>query len=242
MKTSNGERLLTICVCATILLLTFIGCTKEESSKNISTMDPGVTAPSVYQYRMLSAQFDSVALSCMYGESFVTNGETRLLEYEHWNAYPGLDSTSDHLYSLSRTKAVRVTPTSTFSIWRGLTMSSNDRPYNIPERCAWIMSLHDARTGNRIAVLDSCGYFEGKGKDNKVFPNTFGMKNNRGNSYDQLTFRMNDLVPKEIDSVFITYRVQAFRSANKSIYKIYDDEGRGGKFSESFAFNNVESK
>lgn len=199
------------------------------TSANLSPVPRGV-----YFYRTISAMYDSVVVSCMYGEICLPNEDSLTIQYELWHSEPGLDTTAQALYNRSKTVPFPVTDTTQLVVWRGLAFQLLDysKPHFIPDTCAWILELHDASNGDILAVLDSAGFIRERGADTTTFPTVFGTANQGGNSYDMLTYDMGDYC-QGVDSVYLRFRIKVFGTNDDC--NMYDSQSYMYKFSDSFS-------
>jgi len=198
-------------------------------SANLSPVPRGV-----YYYRTISAVYDSITISCIYGEICLPNVDSLTIQYELWHPSPGLDTTAQALYNRSKTVPFPVTDTTQLVVWRGLAFQLLDysKPPYIPDTCAWILELHDASNGNILAVLDSAGFIRERGADTTTFPTVFGTSNQDGNSYDMLTYDMGDY-RQGVDSVYLQFRIKIFGMNDDC--NMYDRQSYMYKFSDGFS-------
>ncbi len=148
LRNARVVRLIFFPLVATLLFL-FIGhldsrpvSTEDTSSSvnesTVTSANPSPVPRGVYFYRTISAMYDSIVVSSMYGEICLPNEDSLTIQYELRHPEPGLDTTAQAIYNWSKTVPFPVTDTTQLVVWRGLAFQQLDysKPHYVPDTCA----------------------------------------------------------------------------------------------------------
>ncbi len=208
-----------------------------------SMQSPGSRTPSAlsiavpypfYFYRIISARYDSIVVYCVYGEICLPNRDSLQVTFKNKYPSPGLDTTAEAIYALSKTNPFPVNDTTELSVWRQLPIRrlNMSLPYTLPDTVAWIMELRNADDDALLAVLDSAGFLAGRGADSTEYPAMFGLANQCCWSYDLLHYFLKDYNITSVDSAYLQFRIRVF--GDNDDCNVYDDYTYGYKFSNDF--------
>ena len=159
-------------------------------------------------YRTISASYDSITLTCVYGEIVIPGDDSLTIQYEGLNKLSVSDTSAQAVNHIARTVAFPVSDSTVLCAWRGLYIQNrpDSVPLHVPGNCAWVMELHDAATGGLLAVLDSAGFPRQRCAKINAFPAVFGMVNSLGSSYDRLMYDISEYC-HDVESAYLQFKI-----------------------------------
>jgi hypothetical protein len=235
---------LTLVLLPLVLFLGSDGMTDgRRASKSIRTVDTLIIR-SVYQYRTISTMYDSVVLSCMYGEICVPGNDTLMIPLSNNYRDPGIDTSDAGIYSLARTSKFWACPGKHLSMFRFLALQPLDltKPLFVPDTCSWVIELRRVSTDELVVVLDSVGFCRQRCDSSTAFPVSFGTSNSAGNSYDMLNYDLSDYFTEATsDSVYMQFRIRVWNAAQSAFCNMLDHKNINAKFSEDVVSSSPKS-
>lgn len=214
----------------------------ENNGNGIGAIDDSLVIHSVYFYRQISVQYDSMVAACLWGEMVATqNGQDTLtIQPSPYVAPPGDDGQAYDISTSAKSRTFYVTTSSELSIFRALLTKriSKSVPYFLPDTCTWTLELWSATQDVKLATLDSVGFYPGLSPNTNNVPESFGAINTAGGNFDRLQFQLEDyLIPGSgSDSVYLRYRVAHSGTQEADKCNLYDQDLVNAKFSEDLSY------
>ncbi len=197
---------------------------------------PGDTVQihSYYLYRYLGAEYDSVTVSCMYGEFCIPSQDSLVVEYRNLVTEGPVNGSRDSINALSRTKAVTLSMSDTISFYRNMGLSNGwyqpGMDTNFPDTLVWTLRMYDAATDEYLYTLDSIGMRREMGPD---FPAYFGTGNT--NTWGIVTVSLlNFAALATVDSVYFRMSMESTDSYPTNFF-MFESESLNYKYSDEMS-------
>jgi hypothetical protein len=186
----------------------------------------------LYFYRYLGAVYDSVTVSCMFGEFCIPSQDSTRIEYDNLVTEETETGSRAEINALSRTKAVQIAQSDTLSFFRVMGLShgwhQDGMDTNFPDTLVWTLRMYDAATDTYLATLDSIGMRREMGPD---FPAYFGTGND--NTWGVVTLSLlNISALATVDSVYFTMTMESTDNYQATFF-MEDGENWNYKFSDN---------
>jgi hypothetical protein len=129
-------------------------------------------------YRSLMTRYDSVVVSCTFGEICLPSNQSDTVFISWVNSFTAtFDTTRNYINRITQSNPFVIDSLSTLSVFRMLACNLLDETANtwsLPDTTAWTMELWNWSTHEKIATLDSLGLCKAENLASSQFPGGFG--------------------------------------------------------------------
>ena len=232
--------LITLALIAFISLLHFTGDSNIDANATSRSAASSTRLQKVYNYRSVSTQYDSVAVSCVFGEFCVPRyrGGSDSLPVEWVNDFStSLDSTESAMNNITQSKPFEITSSTDISFFRMIFMQRQYQNafYSVPDTTAWTVELWDYSRKIKIATLDSVGICKIVNCPPTTFPDVFGFQS--FDTYEMASVFIGNYATAEVDSVYLFLQLRNWDAPRKKVCSIIDDWRVNSKFTDDLGLS-----